>query len=139
LTLRAAACNLRNLKRSLILLAVAAGPTAVVAAAGAAVPALVTVTSDPFTNSTSKHRTAVEPGSVGSTNRGQTWAPAQTISPEMRLGWLPDTSQGEMVGDYISTSFVGGKSFRVFSVARLPPALSTFNQVIQTTASGLTP
>lgn len=78
-------------------------------------------------------------GFVGSTNGGQTWTVAQTISPDMRLGWLADTSQGEMVGDYISTSFVGGKVFPFFSVARVPPLASTFNQLIQTTATGLTP
>jgi hypothetical protein len=82
---------------------------------------------------------ALKVGFVSSTNAGQTWSAPRTISPEMRLGWLPATSAGEMVGDYISTSFLGGKAFPFFSVARKAPSLSSFNQVIQTTAGGLTP
>ena len=40
----------------------------------------------------------------------------------MRMSWLPDTSQGRMVGDYISTSFAGGSAHPVFEVANVPTA-----------------
>jgi hypothetical protein len=36
----------------------------------------------------------------------------------MSLNWLPHTALGLMVGDYMSTSFVSGKAFPVFAVAR---------------------
>ena len=38
----------------------------------------------------------------------------------MTLSWLPNTSQGRMVGDYFSTSFVGGPAFPAFEVASAP-------------------
>jgi hypothetical protein len=44
-------------------------------------------------------------GHVSSTNGGASWsAPTQLAGP-MAMSWLPDTSQGRMVGDYISSSF----------------------------------
>src|SRR5262249_35284426 len=45
---------------------------------------------------------------ISSTDGGATWsAPTQLAGP-MNLAWLADTSQGRMVGDYISASFVKG-------------------------------
>jgi hypothetical protein len=43
---------------------------------------------------------------VSSLNNGQTWSSPQTLGNPMQLGWIAPTSQGAMVGDYISTSFV---------------------------------
>jgi hypothetical protein len=43
---------------------------------------------------------------VSSLNNGQTWSSPQTLGDPMQLGWIAPTSQGAMVGDYISTSFV---------------------------------
>jgi hypothetical protein len=43
---------------------------------------------------------------VSSLNNGQTWSSTQALGPAMQLGWLAPTTQGRMVGDYISTSFV---------------------------------
>jgi BNR repeat-like domain len=43
---------------------------------------------------------------VSSLNNGQTWSAPQTLGDPMQLGWIAPTSQGAMVGDYISTSFV---------------------------------
>ena len=41
----------------------------------------------------------------------------------MTMSWLPDTSQGRMVGDYISTSFgADGLARGVFAVANVPTA-----------------
>jgi len=60
-------------------------------------------------------------GSVSSTNGGATWsAPTQLDTGPMSLSWLPSTTQGYMVGDYMSTSFVGGRSVGVFALAMAP-------------------
>jgi hypothetical protein len=56
-------------------------------------------------------------GYIESFDGGATWTTPVTIS-RMRNTWLPLTTQGYMVGDYMSTSFVGGLAFPVFMVAR---------------------
>jgi hypothetical protein len=57
-------------------------------------------------------------GYVQSTDGGSTWtAPVQVQGPFTNT-WLPLTSQGYMVGDYMSTSFVNGRAFPVLIVAR---------------------
>jgi hypothetical protein len=60
-------------------------------------------------------------GFVSSSDGGTTWssAPTQLAGP-MTLSWLPDTSQGRMVGDYISTSFSGGTAHPIIAVANAP-------------------
>jgi hypothetical protein len=45
-------------------------------------------------------------GFVSSTNGGSTWSTSTQLAGPTTLTSLPDTSQGFMVGDYISTSFV---------------------------------
>jgi hypothetical protein len=66
-------------------------------------------------------------GFISSTNGGTSWsAPTQVAGP-MNLTWLPNTSQGRMFGDYISTSVRrGGNAFPVIAVATAPSG-STFN------------
>src|SRR5207253_6915896 len=49
--------------------------------------------------------TKLSVGFTSSTNGGGTWSPAQTIISGMASTWAANTSQGRMVGDYISTSF----------------------------------
>jgi hypothetical protein len=59
----------------------------------------------------------------GSADGGATWSAPQRLNAEtMALDWLPDTRLGHMVGDYISTSFVGGNAVPVFAVASRPGA-----------------
>ena len=56
-------------------------------------------------------------GFIESFDGGATWTnPAQAYG-RMHTPWLPLTNQGYMVGDYMSTSFVGGLAFPVFMVA----------------------
>ncbi|MBO2447778.1 exo-alpha-sialidase [Actinomadura barringtoniae] len=75
-------------------------------------------------------------GYTSSTNGGTSWsAPTQLAGP-MTLSWLPNTSQGRMVGDYISTSIVGGRAWPVFEVATAPTG-STFSQNSNTPTGGL--
>jgi hypothetical protein len=74
-------------------------------------------------------------GLIRSSTAGASWsAPIQLAGP-MHLSWLANTSQGVMVGDYISTSFVGGK-VRPFVAVAKPPSGGVFHEAIYTTAPG---
>jgi hypothetical protein len=59
----------------------------------------------------------IQVGFASSLDNGQTWSAPQTLSDPMQLGWLAPTTQGVMVGDYISTSFVAGQQRVVGSFA----------------------
>ncbi|GCE03385.1 sialidase family protein [Dictyobacter aurantiacus] len=76
-------------------------------------------------------------GFVSSNNGGASWSTATTLtSTPISLSWIANTSQGRMVGDYISTSFANGKAFPIFAVATAPTG-STFNETIDTASAGL--
>lgn len=75
-------------------------------------------------------------GYISSTDGGASWSAPTQIAGPMSLSWLPNTSQGRMVGDYISTSYVGGTARPIFALASAPSG-TTFNQFIFTTSSGL--
>jgi hypothetical protein len=53
----------------------------------------------------------------------------------MALSWLPSTDSGQMVGDYIATSFAGGNAYGFFAVAKAKSG-ATFNEAIYTTQVG---
>jgi Zn-dependent M28 family amino/carboxypeptidase len=72
-------------------------------------------------------------GLVSSANGGASWSAPSTLAGPMSLSWLASTSQGRMVGDYISTSFVNGAARPVFAVAKAPSG-STFDEAMYTTA-----
>jgi hypothetical protein len=58
---------------------------------------------------------------VSSRNGGATWAKPQRLSTQsIPPEWIAATSGGFMVGDYISTSFAGGRAVPVFVLARRP-------------------
>ena len=60
-------------------------------------------------------------GFISSTDAGTTWSASSRLNKtSMELSWLADTSQGRMVGDYISTSFSNGKAVAVFALAFAP-------------------
>jgi len=60
-------------------------------------------------------------GYISSTNGGTSWAAAIAIAGPMTLSWLPNTSQGRMFGDYISTSVIpGGRAYPVIPIAFAP-------------------
>jgi hypothetical protein len=46
-------------------------------------------------------------GSISSSNGGASWSAPITLRGPMTIDWLPNTTQGRMFGDYISTSFAG--------------------------------
>jgi BNR repeat-like domain len=80
----------------------------------------------------------LEVGYVSSTDGGTTWSTETTLtSSAMNLAWLPTTTSGNMVGDYISTSFANGKAFPVFVVASAPSNGGQLNEALFTTKDGL--
>jgi hypothetical protein len=76
-------------------------------------------------------------GFISSTNGGTSWsAPTQVAGP-MNLSWLPNTSQGRMFGDYISTSIQpGGNAFPVIPIGHAPTG-STFDLAMNVPTGGL--
>jgi hypothetical protein len=61
-------------------------------------------------------------GFVASADGGRRWsAPRRLNAQTMRLGWIAEAG-GAMVGDYISTSFAGGRAVPVFALASRPGA-----------------
>ncbi len=65
--------------------------------------------------------TQLSVGFISSTNAGSTWSTPQTIISGMPTGWLATTTQGRMVGDYISTSYdATGLAHGVFATASAP-------------------
>ena len=63
-------------------------------------------------------------GFVSSTDGGATWTTKTQLAGPMKLTWLASTTQGNMVGDYISTEIVNGKAIPVFVVAHAPVGTS---------------
>jgi hypothetical protein len=74
----------------------------------------------------------LEVGYISSTNGGSTWSTPQTVAGPMSLAQVANTTQGSMVGDYISTSIVNGKAVSVFAVGRTPTNGQTFDEGLYT-------
>jgi hypothetical protein len=75
-------------------------------------------------------------GSSESANGGATWTSNTQLAGPMSLSWLAKTSQGRMVGDYISTSFSGSPAFPAFAVAGSPSG-GFFDENMDTVRGGL--
>src|SRR4051812_39865782 len=68
-----------------------------------------------------KGSTQLSVGFTSSANAGSTWSTPQTIVSGMSSSWAATTSQGRMVGDYISTSYGSDNlAHGVFGVANAP-------------------
>jgi BNR repeat-like domain len=75
-------------------------------------------------------------GTISSTNGAASWGTATMVTGPMTLSWLANTTQGVMVGDYISTSFnASGLAHAVFAVATAPSG--GFHEGMFTTAAAL--
>jgi len=73
-----------------------------------------------------KGSTALSVGFTSSADAGSTWSTPQVITSGMKSTWAATTSQGRMVGDYISTSFGSDNlAHGVFGAANTPPTGST--------------
>jgi hypothetical protein len=65
--------------------------------------------------------TQLSVGFISSNNAGSTWTAAQTVASGMPTTWTATTSQGRMVGDYISTSYGSDNvAHGVFATASTP-------------------
>jgi hypothetical protein len=65
--------------------------------------------------------TQLSVGFTSSTTAGSTWTTAQTIISGMPTTWVATTSQGRMVGDYISTSYGSDNlAHGIFATASAP-------------------
>jgi hypothetical protein len=75
-------------------------------------------------------------GYISSPDAGAHWgAPTQLAGP-MTLDQIAQTSQGPMVGDYISTSFSGGLATTVFAVGK-PASTAAFDEAMYAPTSRL--
>jgi hypothetical protein len=70
-------------------------------------------------------------GFISSTNGGASWSTAKQLAGPMKLTWLPLTTLGFMVGDYISTSIVPGDddAIPVFEVAKAPTGTASCSNI----------
>jgi len=76
-------------------------------------------------------------GFISSTNGGTSWSTATNVTGPMVLSWLANTSQGRMVGDYISTSVpAGGRAWPTIAVATAPTG-GLFNEAMNVPTGGL--
>jgi len=75
-------------------------------------------------------------GFTTSTNGGKTWTGGKNLAGPMKISWLPNSQNGPMLADYMSSSYVSGKAFGVFMVAHAPSG-GLFNQAAYTTKNPL--
>jgi len=76
-------------------------------------------------------------GYISSTNGGTSWSTATQLAGPMNLSWFPNTSQGRMFGDYISTSVqAGGNAYPILPIGTAPSG-STFNESMFVPTGGL--
>jgi hypothetical protein len=75
-------------------------------------------------------------GYISSANGGSTWSAAQTIAAPFSLSQIASTSQGSMVGDYISASVLNGNAFALIAVGKAPTNGQSFDEAMYT-AGGL--
>jgi hypothetical protein len=79
----------------------------------------------------------LEVGYLQSVDGGASWSTPTVLAGPFSTTLCPDTSAGRMVGDYISTSWVGGRAFGAFAVAQPPSGGFAFDQAIYLPSGGL--
>ena len=75
-------------------------------------------------------------GYISSPDGGAHWGAATQLAGPMTLDQIAQTSQGPMVGDYISTSFSGGLATTVIAVGK-PATTAAFDEAMYAPASRL--
>jgi hypothetical protein len=76
-------------------------------------------------------------GYVSSPDGGAHWSGPTQLAGPMALSQIARTSQGPMVGDYISTSFSGGRAATLFAVGLGDPASGPFDEAMYAPAAPL--
>lgn len=97
-----------------------------------------------YTNSACGSSCQLNVGFISSTNGGSTWSAATQLAGPFNVTWTANTSQGRMVGDYISTSYGSDNlAHGVFMTASTPSSGTTCgstdncNEPADSPASGL--
>jgi hypothetical protein len=80
----------------------------------------------------------LEVGFISSPDGGAHWGPATQLAGPMALSQIAATSQGSMVGDYISSSFSAGKVATMFAVGLQQPSATTFDEAMYAPSTPLT-
>lgn len=80
----------------------------------------------------------LEVGYVSSPDGGAHWGDPVTLAGPMALSQIAQSSQGSMVGDYISTSFAGATATTLFAVGRAQPSATSYDEAIYAPAAPLT-
>jgi hypothetical protein len=82
--------------------------------------------------------TQLSVGFISSKNAGSTWSVPQTVISGMPSTWTATTSQGRMVGDYISTSYGSDNlAHGVFATAAAPTAGTSCSAVLDNCAESM--
>jgi hypothetical protein len=76
-------------------------------------------------------------GYISSPDGGAHWGDATQLAGPMALNQIAQTSQGPMTGDYISTSFSGGRAVTMFPVGRGNPSTGAFDEAMYAPATPL--
>ncbi|MGW2372664.1 sialidase family protein [Kitasatospora sp. NPDC001683] len=79
----------------------------------------------------------LEVGYVSSANGGTSWSAPQAVAGPMALSQIASTTQGSMVGDYLSTSVVNGKAVAIFAVGKAPTGGQAFDEAMYAVQGGL--
>jgi hypothetical protein len=80
----------------------------------------------------------LEVGFISSPDGGAHWGPATQLAGPMALSQIAQTSQGPMVGDYISSSFSGGQVATLFAVGLQQPTSTSFDEAMYAPSTPLT-
>jgi len=80
---------------------------------------------------------SLEVGFIESDDGGATWSSHTDVAGPFGVNLIADTSQGRMVGDYISTSWLGGKAYGAFAIGATP-STAAFDEAIFVPTGGLT-
>ncbi len=80
----------------------------------------------------------LEVGHSQSSDGGATWSTPTDVAGPFPVTWAADTSQGRMVGDYISTSWMGGRAWPALALAGAPSG-SVFDEDLFVPTGGLGP
>jgi hypothetical protein len=80
----------------------------------------------------------LEAGYVSSPDGGAHWGDPVTLAGPMALSEIAQTSQGPMVGDYISTSFAGATATTLIAVGRTQPSATSYDEAMYAPATPLT-
>jgi hypothetical protein len=78
----------------------------------------------------------LDAGMISSHDSGTSWTSPIQLAGPIKLNWLPNTSLGRMVGDYVATSVVNGNAFAFLSNAGQPSG-QFFDQALFTNTKGV--